>query len=111
MKKAERERRAILRLEEMKRLEEELYGTGLQIIAGMDEAGRGPLAGPVVAAAVILPRSFNVPGVDDSKKLSEKRREELYEVITEQAISYSTGVVDNYIIDDINTRHTSDACI
>lgn len=102
MTKEERKKKAILRLEEMKRLEVELYGEGIRVIAGMDEAGRGPLAGPVVAAAVILPPDFNVPGVDDSKRLSVKKREALYEVITEQALSYSTGIVDNYIIDDIN---------
>ena len=86
----------------MKKPEEELYNNGIKVIAGMDEAGRGPLAGPVVAAAVILPPDFNVPGVDDSKRLTEKKREALYEVITDQALSYSIGIVDNYIIDDIN---------
>ncbi|MDD4121772.1 MAG: ribonuclease HII, partial [Eubacteriales bacterium] len=98
MTKEERELRAVQRLKEMKQIEEELYGTGIRVIAGIDEVGRGPLAGPVVAAAVILPQDFNVPGVDDSKKLSEKKREALYEVITEKAISYSIGNVDNYII-------------
>lgn len=102
MTKEERELRAVQRLKEMKQIEEELYGTGIRVIAGIDEVGRGPLAGPVVAAAVILPQDFNVPGVDDSKKLSEKKREALYEVITEKAISYSIGIVDNYIIDEIN---------
>lgn len=102
MNREERELRALQRLKDMKQLEEELYAKGIQVIAGMDEAGRGPLAGPVVAAAVILPKDFNVPGVDDSKKLTEKKREALYEVITDQALSYGTGIVDNYIIDDIN---------
>lgn len=102
MTKEERMRLEILRLEEMKRPEAELYEKGIKVIAGMDEAGRGPLAGPVVAAAVILPPDFNIPGVDDSKRLSEKRREEMYEVITNQALSYNTGIVDNYIIDEIN---------
>ncbi|HVI41537.1 MAG TPA: ribonuclease HII, partial [Anaerovoracaceae bacterium] len=64
--------------------------------------GRGPLAGPVVAAAVILPDDFDVLGVDDSKKLSEKKREELYTLITEYAVSYGIGIIDNYIIDEIN---------
>ncbi|HHU17177.1 MAG TPA: ribonuclease HII [Clostridiales bacterium] len=102
MTKEERKKKAILRLKEMKKPEEELYNNGIKVIAGMDEAGRGPLAGPVVAAAVILPPDFNVPGVDDSKRLTEKKREALYEVITDQALSYSIGIVDNYIIDDIN---------
>lgn len=102
MTKEERMRLEILRLEEMKRTEAELYEKGIKVIAGMDEAGRGPLAGPVVAAAVILPPDFNIPGVDDSKRLSEKRREEMYEVITNQALAYNTGIVDNYIIDEIN---------
>ncbi len=102
MKKEERERKARLRLIEMKQVEEELYAKGIRYIAGIDEVGRGPLAGPVVAAAVILSSDFSILGVDDSKKLSEKKREALYEQIIEHAIAYSTGVVDNYIIDEIN---------
>lgn len=68
MKKAEREAILIKRLAEMKRYENELYASGIKYIAGVDEVGRGPLAGPVVAAAVVLPKDFNVPGVNDSKK-------------------------------------------
>lgn len=102
MTKEERERIARLKLAEMKKFEEELYASGIRYIAGIDEVGRGPLAGPVVAAAVILPGDFDVTGVDDSKKLSEKKREELYKLITEHAVSYSIGIIDNDIIDEIN---------
>ena len=102
MTKEERERQAVLRLAEMKQIEEGLYEGGARYIAGVDEVGRGPLAGPVVAAAVILPADFDVPGVDDSKKLSEKKREELFEQITEHAVAYGVGVIENYIIDEIN---------
>ena len=70
-------------------LEEELYASGLQLICGVDEAGRGPLAGPVYAAAVILPRGLRIPGLNDSKKLSEKKREQLFDEICEQAEDYS----------------------
>ena len=74
MKKAEREAILIKRLAEMKRYENELYASGIKYIAGVDEVGRGPLAGPVVAAAVVLPKDFNVPGVNDSKKLTTDGR-------------------------------------
>ena len=90
------------RLAEMKRREDELRGQGYRLIAGVDEVGRGPLAGPVVAAAVVLPEDFDVLGIDDSKKLSEKRREELYDVITERAVSYGIGMADEGVIDEIN---------
>lgn len=73
-----------------------------KLIAGVDEAGRGPLAGPVVAAAVILPKDFVHPEIDDSKKLSPKKRNRLYDVITGSAIAYSFGVVNARVIDDIN---------
>ena len=102
MTKQEREQKALLRLAEMRHIEEELYSGGIRYIAGIDEVGRGPLAGPVVAAAVILPCDFKVLGVNDSKKLSEKKREELYELITGEAVSYSIGIIDNYTIDEIN---------
>jgi ribonuclease HII len=72
------------------------------IICGVDEAGRGPLCGPVAAAAVIMPPGLIIPGVDDSKKLSEKKRETLFEIIVEKAISYSISFIDNHIIDEIN---------
>ena len=68
--------------------ENRLYDSGCGLICGVDEAGRGPLAGPVFAAAVILPRGIDIPGLNDSKKLTEKRREELFDVITNCALSY-----------------------
>jgi ribonuclease HII len=73
-----------------------------RIIAGIDEAGRGPLAGPVVTAAVILDMKKKIPGLNDSKKLSEKKREELYEIITEEAICWEVKIVSPEIIDEIN---------
>ena len=82
--------------------EQELHRQGYVNVAGVDEVGRGPLAGPVVAAAVILPHDFDVLGIDDSKKLSEKRREELYEVITEKAVAWGIGMADHETIDEIN---------
>jgi len=72
------------------------------LIAGVDEAGRGPLAGPVVAAAVILPRNFFHPEIDDSKKLSPPKRERLYRIIKRSAIAYAFGIVDAHVIDSIN---------
>ena len=98
------ERRLMLeqKLEEMKVYENGLYEKGIKYIAGIDEVGRGPLAGPVVAAAVVLPEDFDVIGVNDSKKLSEKKREELFEIIKEKAVSFAFGIVDNETIDEIN---------
>lgn len=90
------------RLAEMKVKEKELRCAGYEKIAGVDEVGRGPLAGPVVAAAVVLPEDFDVLGIDDSKKLSEKKREKLFPVIKEKAIAFGIGMVDNKVIDDIN---------
>jgi ribonuclease HII len=83
-------------------IEHTLWQQGIKDIAGVDEAGRGPLAGPVVAAAVIFPREFTINGVDDSKKLSAAKREELFTLITENAVSFGIGIVDHEIIDDIN---------
>ncbi len=82
--------------------ENELYEKGITLIAGVDEVGRGPLIGPVVAAAVILPKGFYHPGIKDSKKLSEKKREELYKVITENALSIGVGTVSEEVIDEVN---------
>ena len=87
---------------ELWKLENEIYAEGYELICGVDEAGRGPLAGPVCAAAVILPRDLEIEGLNDSKKLSDKRRRALYEVITEQAISYGIAMVDEKVIDEIN---------
>ena len=83
-------------------LEEKYFAEGCSVICGTDEAGRGPLCGPVAAAAVILPRGFIIPGLNDSKKLSEKKREELFGIITENAVSYAIELVDNTVIDEIN---------
>ncbi|MCG3055898.1 ribonuclease HII, partial [Escherichia coli] len=82
--------------------ENKLYDQGLQFIAGVDEVGRGPLAGPVVAAAVILSRDFFLPGLTDSKKLSEAKREEFYEQICQQAVAVGVGIVDAATIDKLN---------
>ena len=84
------------------KIERELFASGIRTICGVDEAGRGPLAGPVYAAAVILPPVTVIPGLDDSKKLTEKKREELFPVICEQAIAYGIGFADEKEIDEIN---------
>lgn len=83
-------------------LEEARHAAGYEQICGVDEAGRGPLAGPVCAAAVILPEGVEIPGLDDSKKLTDKRRRELYDVIVQQAVSYGIALVDEKKIDEIN---------
>ncbi len=75
---------------------------GMQLICGVDEAGRGPLAGPVCAAAVILPMDIEIPGLNDSKKMSDKRRRELFPVIKERAIAYGISLVDHKTIDELN---------
>lgn len=82
--------------------EKELNKKGITLIAGVDEVGRGPLIGPVVAAAVILPPNFELPGLTDSKKLSEKKREEFYKIIKENAISIGVGIISEKRIDEIN---------
>lgn len=91
-----------IRLEKMLEYEKELYAKGYEYICGIDEAGRGPLCGPVVAAAVILKKGDKIEGVNDSKKLSEKKREQLFEEIKERAVAYSVGIVDEKTIDEIN---------
>lgn len=83
-------------------IEDELYASGVQIICGVDEAGRGPLAGPVCAAAVILPTHLEIPGLNDSKKLTDKRRRELYPLIKEKALAYGIAFADHKEIDEIN---------
>ncbi len=88
-------------------LEEEAYAEGYASVCGCDEAGRGPLAGPVVAAAVILPRGTVIPGLDDSKKLSEKQRERLFDVIREQAVAYGIAEASAEEIDTINILNAS----
>ncbi len=87
--------------------EKELYSKGITLIGGVDEAGRGPLVGPVVAACVILPKNYSLPGLDDSKKLSEKKREKFYDIIMKEAISVGVGIVDSKKIDEINILEAS----
>lgn len=83
-------------------IEDENYAEGFQVICGVDEAGRGPLAGPVCAAAVILPPHTRIPGLNDSKKLTDKKRRELFPVICEQAVAYGIGMATEQEIDEIN---------
>ena len=90
------------RLKEIKKIENDLYEKGIKSIAGIDEAGRGPLAGPVVVACVIMPKESMIEGVNDSKKVSEKKREKLYEEITKEAIAYGVGIISQEEIDRIN---------
>ena len=102
MNKLEKVEKLKNKLIEMSRIENLLRSQGIETIAGIDEVGRGPLAGPVYAACVVLPGDFDILGVDDSKKLSEKKRNELNEKIKEKAIAYGIGIVNNEIIDKIN---------
>ena len=83
-------------------IEHSFFDKGYNIICGVDEAGRGPLAGPVCAAAVILPADLEIPGLNDSKKLSDKKRRELYPVIKEKAIAYGVAFADHLEIDEVN---------
>ncbi len=83
-------------------IEDSLYANGIQVICGVDEAGRGPLAGPVCAAAVILPPHLEIPSLNDSKKLTDKRRRELYPLIKEKALAYGIAFADHKEIDEIN---------
>ena len=92
----------IERLNLLKKDEQELYKNNIQYICGIDEAGRGPLAGPVVVAAVIMPKDSFIEGVNDSKKVSEKKREQLYDEIIENCIAYGVGIIDQIKIDEIN---------
>lgn len=88
--------------QDMWKIEQVHFDSGIKIICGVDEAGRGPLAGPVCAAAVILPPNAEIPGLNDSKKLSDKKRRELYPVIMEQAVAYAIAFADHKEIDEIN---------
>lgn len=93
-----------IRLVQLKKIEEDFYEKHPEVryICGIDEAGRGPLAGPVVVASVIMPRDSMIEGVNDSKKVSEKKREALYDKIIEEAVSYGIGVIDQKEIDERN---------
>ena len=92
----------IERITKLKEIEKDLYQKGFRNICGIDEAGRGPLAGPVVVAGVIMPQDSMIEGVNDSKKVSEKKREKLYDLIIEEAISYSVAIIGHDVIDKIN---------
>lgn len=84
------------------KFENELYEKGITHIAGVDEVGRGPLIGPVVAACVVLPKNFKLEGLNDSKKLSEKKRNEFYKYIIENSLTYGVGIIEPKIIDEVN---------
>ena len=90
------------RLTNLKQIEKELHQKEFKNICGIDEAGRGPLAGPVVVASVIMPKDSMIEHVNDSKKVTEKRREELYDIILNEAIAYGVGIIDEKEIDEIN---------
>ncbi len=102
MTKAERLELAIKRTEELRRPEIELMDKGYSLIAGVDEVGRGPLAGPVVAAACIFDRDVDIVGIDDSKRLSEKKREQFFDEIKDKALAYGIGEASCEVIDEIN---------
>lgn len=91
-----------LRLEKMLAYEKELYAQRIDLIAGVDEVGRGPLAGPVVAAAVILPKACKIPGLNDSKKIPKSKHKEIYEAVLQNAIAIGIGIKDNQVIDQVN---------
>ena len=90
------------RLKELKKDEEKLHSNGVKLIAGIDEAGRGPLAGPVVVGIAIMPENSMIEGVNDSKKVSEKKWEKLYDLITQEAKAWTVGIADQNEIDEIN---------
>lgn len=90
------------RLTALKQMEEKIYQMGASSICGIDEAGRGPLAGPVVVGIAIMPKNSMIEGINDSKKVSEKKREKIYEIITKEAIDWSVGIADQNEIDEIN---------
>ena len=95
----------------MKAFDKKYFSKYIKYIAGVDEAGRGPLAGPVVAAAVIFNKKTNIRGINDSKQLSEKQREDLYTKIVSSALSYSVSIVEHAVIDEINILNaTMRAC-
>ena len=91
-----------LRLEGMLRYEKDLYSKGTFLIAGVDEVGRGPLAGPVVAAAVILPKNCKIKGLNDSKKIPKKKHEEIFQAVKDNALAIGIGIMDNHVIDKVN---------
>ncbi|WP_347230171.1 ribonuclease HII [Streptococcus thermophilus] len=90
------------RLETLLNYEKSLYARGIELIAGVDEVGRGPLAGPVVAAAVILPKLCKIKGLNDSKKIPKSKHEAIYNQVMKEAVAVGIGMKDNYVIDDVN---------
>jgi len=110
-KRMDKEKKLLARLTELKAIENDLRSQGIRTIAGVDEVGRGPLAGPVVTACLVLSPDFDVLGVDDSKKLSERKREELYPLILEKTLAYGIGMVDNLVIDEINILEATKAAM
>jgi len=91
----------------LKAFDKKYFTKEIKHLAGVDEAGRGPLAGPVVAAAVIFDKKINIKGVNDSKLLTEERREELFDRIISKALAYSVSIIDHYVIDEINILNAS----
>lgn len=102
LKKLDKHNKEIQRLEQITQYEKKYQSIGVEYVGGIDEVGRGPYAGPVVTACVILPVGCKIEGINDSKKLSLKKREELFEIIKEKAVSVGVGIVDNYEIDELN---------
>ena len=96
-----------MQVDDLLEYERKLYAQGYELIAGCDEAGRGPLCGPVVASSVILPKNYQLKGLTDSKKLSEKQREKFYQIILKDAISVGISIIDNQKIDEINILESS----
>lgn len=106
-KKAEKQQLAQEKLQEMLAYERRAWAHGKKFIAGVDEVGRGPLAGPVVSAAVILPEDFNIVGINDSKQLSLAKRNELFDIIQEKALAVGVGIKDAAVIDQVNIYEAS----
>lgn len=94
-------------MEDLLKYEKELYNSGIEFIAGVDEVGRGPLVGPVVAACVVLPINYKLEGLTDSKKLSEKKRDMFFDIIKKDALGIGIGIIDEKIIDEINIYEAS----
>lgn len=106
-KKVEKQQLAQEKLQEMLAYEKRAWAHGKKFIAGVDEVGRGPLAGPVVSAAVILPEDFNIVGINDSKQLSLAKRNELFDIIQEKALAVGVGIKDAAVIDQVNIYEAS----
>lgn len=106
-KKAEKQQLAQEKLQEMLAYERRAWAHGKEFIAGVDEVGRGPLAGPVISAAVILPEDFNIVGINDSKQLSLAKRNELFDIIQEKALAVGVGIKDAAVIDQVNIYEAS----